>query len=120
MIFSANRDVDILDDEDDSTAMDKIEEVIQTNWTGLVHVTRKAYHLMEKMDDFGIIINIGSISSHSIPSWYFKFNVYAGTKVSLLEQNSRILLQEFLHFFNSTRLKQRLKLLDKNLSRKTT
>jgi len=74
------RDVEILDDEDDAKALEKIEEVIQTNFTGLVHCTRKAFHLMEKSGDYGIIINIGSIAGHVIPGMEFKFNVYPGTK----------------------------------------
>lgn len=61
--------------------MDKIEEVIQTNLTGLIYVTRKAFHLMDKSGDYGIIINIGSVAGHGVPIMDFKFNVYPGTKV---------------------------------------
>lgn len=57
-----------------------MEQVIQTNFTGLVHCTQKAFRLMEKSGDFGIIINIGSVAGHAIPSLDFKFNVYPGTK----------------------------------------
>lgn len=60
--------------------MEKIEQVIQTNFTGLVHCTRKAFRLIEKSDDYGIIINIGSTLGHTVPAVDFKFNVYAGTK----------------------------------------
>lgn len=60
--------------------MQRVEEVVQTNFTGLVHCTRKAFHLMEKSNDYGIIINIGSVAGHGIPSLDFKFNVYPGTK----------------------------------------
>lgn len=69
------RNIDILDNEDDKETLEKIDEVIQTNFTGLVHVTRKGYRLIEKSDDYGIIINIGSVAGHSIPNVPFKFNV---------------------------------------------
>jgi short-subunit dehydrogenase len=75
------RDVEITDNEDDATAMDKIEQVIQTNFTGLVHMTRKAFHLMEKSNDYGIIVNIGSVAGHIVPFMDIKLNVYAGSKV---------------------------------------
>lgn len=74
------RDVEILDSSDDTEAMEKLEQVIQTNYTGLVHCSRKAFHLMEKTDDYGIIISIGSIASHIVPVMDFKLNVYPGTK----------------------------------------
>lgn len=53
-----------------------LEEVIQTNFTGLVHMTRKGFRLIEKSDDYGIIINIGSVAGHYIPhAEHMKFNV---------------------------------------------
>jgi NADP-dependent 3-hydroxy acid dehydrogenase YdfG len=61
--------------------MEKIEEVIQTNLTGLIHVTRKAFHLMEKSNDFGIIVNIGTIFGHGVPITDINLNIYPGTKV---------------------------------------
>jgi short-subunit dehydrogenase len=82
------RDVEITDNEDDITAMDKIEEVIQTNFTGLVHMTRKAFHLMEKSNDYGIIVNIGSVAGHGVPVMDMKFNVYPGTKVGTISSSS--------------------------------
>lgn len=76
----SNRDIEIIDDTDDREAIEKMDQVIRTNFTGLVHCTRKAFRLMEKSNDYGIIINIGSIASHTVPWMDFKFNVYAGTK----------------------------------------
>lgn len=35
---------------------------------------------MDKSGDYGIIVNIGSISGHCVPNLDFKFNVYPGTK----------------------------------------
>jgi len=74
------RDVMVFDNDDDMEAIDKIEEVIQTNLTGLVHCSRKAFRLMEKSDDYGIIINIGSITGFYIPNAGVNYNVYPGTK----------------------------------------
>jgi NAD(P)-dependent dehydrogenase (short-subunit alcohol dehydrogenase family) len=57
------RDALITDVQKDDSAMDKIEEVVNTNFLGLVHVTRKAYRLMEASNDYGIIINISMINT---------------------------------------------------------
>lgn len=35
---------------------------------------------MDKSNDYGMIVNIGSIAGHFIPPINFKFNVYPGTK----------------------------------------
>lgn len=77
------RNVNILDEGDDEEALEKIEEVIQTNFTGLVHCTRKAFHLMDKSGDYGIIINIGSVVGHIIPLMDLSHNVYPGTKFAV-------------------------------------
>jgi short-subunit dehydrogenase len=47
-------------------------------------MTRKAFHLMEKSNDYGIIVNIGSVAGHKVPVIDMKFNVYSGTKVGKL------------------------------------
>jgi NADP+-dependent farnesol dehydrogenase len=88
------RNIKILTDED---VTDKINEIISTNFSGLVHVTRDAFQLMKKSNDYGIIININSNAGHKIPfpmSTNMSHNVYHGTKfavtatseVSLIEQ----------------------------------
>ncbi|CRL06496.1 CLUMA_CG019608, isoform A [Clunio marinus] len=77
------RDVEILDSSDDLEAIGKMEQVITTNFTGLVHCTRKAFRLIEKSNDYGMIINIGSVAGHGIPNIDFKFNVYPGTKFAV-------------------------------------
>jgi NADP-dependent 3-hydroxy acid dehydrogenase YdfG len=79
-----HRNIEITDDEDDATAMEKIDKIIKTNFTGLVHVTRKAFHLMEKSNDYGMIINNGSICASGVPRNGFNPNVYVGTKVEYL------------------------------------
>lgn len=91
------RDFDIFDNEDDLKALEKIEQVIQTNFTGLVHCTRKAFHLIEKSNDYGIIINIGSIAGHGVSSSLdFKFNVYPGTKHAVRATTDVSIESEFL------------------------
>jgi NAD(P)-dependent dehydrogenase (short-subunit alcohol dehydrogenase family) len=86
MMVCVHRNLEITDDEDDVTTMDKIEGVIKTNFTGLVHVTRKAFHLMEKSNDFGMIINIGSVCASGVPRNGGSFNVYAGSKVKKMRR----------------------------------
>lgn len=73
--LNITRNVDILDTDDDVEALKLMEEVINTNLTGLVHVSRKGYRLIEKSEDYGIIINIGSIAGHGVPNFPIKFNV---------------------------------------------
>jgi len=58
---------------------DVIVNTINTNFLGLVRVARKSYKLMKKTDDYGIIINIGSIAGHSVACAVDLFvNVYPG------------------------------------------
>jgi NADP+-dependent farnesol dehydrogenase len=75
-----NRNVDILDDDDGGKALEDIEQTIQTNLTGLIHCTQKAYRLMQKSGENGIIINIASVTGHGVPVLDSKWNVYPGTK----------------------------------------
>jgi len=60
--------------------------IVNTNFLGLVRVSRKAYKLMKKSDDYGIIINIGSIAGHNA-SMEFTMNVYPGKKCLVEERN---------------------------------
>lgn len=62
---------------------DELEEVINTNFSGLIRVTQHAYQLMKKSEDYGMIININSIAGHIIPfpkDGTSFANVYHGTK----------------------------------------
>ncbi|CAG9800076.1 unnamed protein product [Chironomus riparius] len=68
-------------DDDDKTD-EIISSTINTNFLGLVRVSRKAYKLMKKSEDYGIIINIGSIAGHSA-SFDYIINVYPGTKFAV-------------------------------------
>lgn len=57
-----------------------MNKVIDTNFRGLLMCTRKAYQLISKSNDYGLIININSVAGHLIPSVPFSMNVYCSTK----------------------------------------
>lgn len=71
----------ILEAGDDSMA--KINEVIDTNFRGMVHCTKEAFQLMKKSDDYGMIINVNSILGHRNPSLTATFNVYPASKYAV-------------------------------------
>ncbi|CRL02305.1 CLUMA_CG015284, isoform A [Clunio marinus] len=82
----------ILDKRENAT--EKINSVINTNFTGAVHCTREAVRLMEKSDDYGLLININSIVGDSIPFGH-GVNVYAPTKYAL-KAFTEVLRQELI------------------------
>lgn len=101
-IYSDPRKTTILNDnhEVDNHFID----IINTNFTGLVHVTRHAYLLMKKSDDFCKIINICSITGHNVMSFMNNFegqeaNVYHGTKHAV-KATTEILRQELIALKN--------------------
>lgn len=61
---------------DEENIEENITNTINTNFLGLVIVTRKAYKLMKKSEDYGMIINIGSVAGHSNPFTPYSTNVY--------------------------------------------
>jgi NADP-dependent 3-hydroxy acid dehydrogenase YdfG len=67
----------VLDDSDETT--EKVNKVIDTNLTGLVHCTREGIRLMKKSNDFGIVINVGSILDSVIPFPNMS-SIYTATK----------------------------------------
>lgn len=76
------RNVKILTEEDISEAID---EVININFSGLVHVTHEAFRLFKRANDYGMIINVNSNAGHRISfpkTPDVSNNVYHGTKVS--------------------------------------
>jgi NADP+-dependent farnesol dehydrogenase len=80
------RNVKILSEDD---IIDKLDEVINTNFSGLVHVTHEGFRLMTKSNEHGMIININSNGGHRTPfpiNPNISHNVYYGTKVSLLKR----------------------------------
>lgn len=76
------RNIKILGESDES---EKIQEIINTNFTGLVNCTHEAYQLIKKSDDYGMIININSNAGHRIffPPPGMSNNVYHGTKYAV-------------------------------------
>lgn len=84
----------ILGDED---ASDKIDEIIHTNFNGLVHCSHEAYRLIKKSKDYGFIININSNAGHRIffPAPGLSHNVYHGTKYAVTA-TSEIMRQELI------------------------
>ena len=69
----------ILDEGEDVSA--RLNAVVDTNFTGLVHVTRAAFQLIKKSDDYGMIVNINSILGHLIPfAPEPRTNLYSPTK----------------------------------------
>ncbi|XP_070503117.1 farnesol dehydrogenase-like [Chironomus tepperi] len=67
----------VLNPSDEET--EKLNKVINVNFTGLVHTTRQAFRLMQVADDYGMIINISSIVDSVIP-FPSTSTVYAPTK----------------------------------------
>lgn len=89
------RNIKILSDDDVS---EEIEEVIKTNFNGLVHVTREAYKLMKKSNDYGYICNINSNLGHRVPVPMDKnlsHNVYQGSKFAVTA-TSEVIRQELI------------------------
>jgi NADP+-dependent farnesol dehydrogenase len=80
-IFLNFRKAEILDD--DERSLENMNKVIDTNFRGVLHCTRKAFKLMSKSDDYGLIININSIAGHIIPFLSFSMNAYSPTKFAV-------------------------------------
>ena len=77
-------------------ATEKLNAVIDTNLTGLIHCTRTAYRLIQKSDDYGMIVNMNSVLGHIVPfSNDPRLNVYVPTKFALTAV-SEILRQELI------------------------
>lgn len=83
----------IFDESED--AAEKLNSVINTNFTGVVHTTREGVRLMRKSDDFGIIINVNSIAGHSVYAGLHISNLYSPTKYALTAF-SEIVRQELI------------------------
>ncbi|CAO1334695.1 unnamed protein product [Diamesa hyperborea] len=91
------RNVKILDEGDEVAK--QLNEVINTNVTGLVQCTREAFRLMKKSDDYGFIININSVLGHSIPFMEMSLNIYPPTKYAVTAV-SEVLRQELISMKN--------------------
>lgn len=82
----------VLDNSDEAT--DAINRTINTNFTGLIHCTREAARLMKKSNDYGLVVNIGSIVGHIVP-FPNPFSMYPATKYAV-RAFSEILRQELI------------------------
>ena len=68
----------VLDESDEATK--RLNSVIDTNLTGVVHCTREGIRIMRKSNEHGIIINVGSIAGHSVYAGLHISNIYSPTK----------------------------------------
>lgn len=70
----------ILDPGD--AAMEQLNSVINTNFTGAVQCCREGIRLIEKSCDYGLVININSIAGNYVP-FGMGSNVYSASKHAL-------------------------------------
>jgi NADP+-dependent farnesol dehydrogenase len=82
----------VLSDQSDAAA--KINNTIDVNFTAAVHVTREAFRLIRKSEDYGMIVNVASLFGHIIP-FPIVGNVYAATKYAV-RAFSEIVRQELV------------------------
>lgn len=73
---------------------DKINNTIDINFRGTIHVTREAVRLMRKSKDYCLIVNISSMFGHVIP-FPMIGNVYTPTKFGV-RAFSEVLRQELI------------------------
>lgn len=84
--------VSLLSEQEDAT--EKINNTIDVNFTAAVNVTREAFRLIKKSEDYGMIINVASLFGHIIP-FPIVGNVYAATKFAM-KAFSEIIRQELV------------------------
>ncbi|KAL7048557.1 hypothetical protein ACKWTF_003392 [Chironomus riparius] len=75
------RSASVLDENAES--FKKMNEILDTNVRGLTHVSREAYRLMKKSDDYGMIININSVVGHQLPFTGFSMSMYGASKFAV-------------------------------------
>lgn len=63
--------------------MSNMNKVIDTNFRGVLHCTRKAFKLMNKSNDYGLIINTNSVAGHIVPFVSFSMNAYSPSKFAV-------------------------------------
>lgn len=72
----------IFDDNPENFA--QLQQVINTNLTGLVQCSQEAFKIMKSQDDYGVIINMNSVLGHQIPYLEaINLNVYPATKFAV-------------------------------------
>lgn len=67
-----------------------MNDVIDVNLRGLMHCTREAFRLMKKSDDYGLIININSVTGHKSPFLDISLNIYGPTKYAVTAFNEAV------------------------------
>lgn len=67
-----------------------MNDVIDTNFRGLIQCTREAFKLMKKSDDYGLIVNINSVAGHKTPFLDISLNVYGSTKYAVTAFNESV------------------------------
>lgn len=83
----------IFDESEEAT--EKLNAVIDTNFTGAVHLIREGVRLMKKSDDYGLIVNVNSIAGHSVYAGLHISNLYSPTKHAMTAL-SEIVRQELI------------------------
>lgn len=88
------RNIKILGEEDVS---EKIQQIIDTNFSGLVNCTHEGFQMINKSNDYGMIININSNAGHRVffPPQGMSHNVYHGTKYAVTA-TTEVLRQELI------------------------
>lgn len=81
----------------ESSISKEVDEVVSTNFTGLVICANEAFRLIKKSNDYGMIININSNAGHRVffPSGGITHNVYPGTKFAVTA-TSEVMRQELI------------------------
>ncbi|CAO1439584.1 unnamed protein product [Diamesa tonsa] len=61
-------------------AAENVNQVINTNFVGVVHCCHEAYRLMQKSNDYCMIINISSIAAHLTSCFFGNMSSYKASK----------------------------------------
>lgn len=98
-VFSSH--MAILDDDNDY----ELNNIITTNFIGVINSTKAAYRHLKKSGDYGHIINMNSTSGHSVPNIISTpiWNVYTGTKHAMTTYTE--VLQQELHYFRNNKVR---------------
>lgn len=85
---------------DDS--VEPLQDVINTNLSGVLHCTKAAFKHMKKYDSIGHIININSIYGHGVPKFvdFPAVNIYPGTKHAITA-TTEVIRQELNYLKNN-------------------
>ncbi|CAO1341445.1 unnamed protein product [Diamesa serratosioi] len=70
----------------DENTNDELKKIIDINLMGMVYCARAAFTSMIKRNDYGYIINMNSITGHSVPfptADVPSYNIYAGSKYAV-------------------------------------